>query len=29
MRVAGRNWARVLTDYEPLGGLRNGLRKAL
>jgi hypothetical protein len=29
MRVAGRNWASVLPDYEPLIGPRNGLRKVL
>jgi hypothetical protein len=29
MRVAGRNWSRVLLDYEPLDGIENGLRKAL
>lgn len=29
MRLGGRKWARVLTDYEPLGGVKNGLRKGL
>ena len=30
MRVAGRNWARVLNDYQPLpGGKPNRLRKRL
>ena len=30
MRVAGRDWSRVLTDYEPLpGGKPNRLRKRL
>ena len=29
LRLAGRNWHRVLPDYEPLAGLQNGLRKAL
>lgn len=29
MRLGGRHWARVLTDYEPLAGVTNGLRKAL
>ncbi len=29
MRVAGRDWSRVLTDYERLDGVPNGLRKAL
>ena len=29
MRVAGRNWSRVLPDYEPLDGIENGLRKRL
>lgn len=30
MRVAGRDWGRVLTDYEPLpGGRPNRLRKRL
>lgn len=29
MRVAGRNWHRILTDYSPLAGVPNGLRKAL
>ena len=29
IRVAGRDWSRVLTDYTPFDGVRNGLRKAL
>ncbi len=29
MRLGGRKWQRVLTDYEPLSGVKNGLRKAL
>lgn len=29
MRLAGRNWSRVLTDYEPLPGIENRLRKVL
>jgi hypothetical protein len=30
MRLAGRDWSRVLTDYEPLpGGEPNRLRKRL
>jgi hypothetical protein len=29
MRVAGRSWARILPDYEPFDGVKNGLRKAL
>lgn len=30
MRVAGRNWSRVLTDYQPLpGDIPNRLRKRL
>jgi hypothetical protein len=29
MRVAGRDWSRILTDYEPLPGVPNGLRKVL
>jgi len=29
MRVAGRNWKRILKDYQPLDGVENGLRKAL
>lgn len=29
MRLGGRKWSRVLTDYEPLSGVKNGLRKAL
>lgn len=29
MRITGRNWARILPDYEPLLGLKNGLRKVL
>lgn len=29
MRVAGRKWARVLVDYQPLAGVPNGLFKRL
>lgn len=29
MRLGGRKWQRVLPDYEPLDGVKNGLRKAL
>lgn len=29
MRVAGRRWHRVLTDYEPFDEVPNGLRKRL
>jgi hypothetical protein len=29
LRVAGRDWSRILTDYEPYDGPRNGLRKVL
>jgi hypothetical protein len=29
MRLAGRNWQRILPDYEPLPGIENRLRKAL
>lgn len=29
IRVCGRDWSRILPDFEPLSGLRNGLRKAL
>lgn len=29
MRVAGRDWSRILPDYEPCAGLPNGLRKGL
>lgn len=29
MRVSGRNWSRVLKDYQPIAGLKNGLGKAL
>lgn len=29
MRLGGRAWSRVLPDYEPLGGVTNGLRKVL
>lgn len=29
MRVAGRNWSRVLPDYEPFDEIPNGLRKRL
>jgi hypothetical protein len=29
MRVAGRDWSRILPDYEPMPGIENRLRKAL
>lgn len=29
LRVAGRDWSRILTDYEPLPGIPNRLRKRL
>lgn len=29
MRIAGRDWSRILIDYEPCDGLPNGLRKGL
>jgi len=29
MRIAGRDWSRVLPDYERFDGVRNGLRKVL
>lgn len=29
MRLGGRRWARVLNDYQPLAGIKNGLRKGL
>lgn len=29
LRCGGRKWARVLPDYEPLAGVKNGLRKRL
>lgn len=29
VRIAGRNWRRVLPDYEPYDGPRNGIRKSL
>lgn len=29
MRLGGRKWARILPDYEPLAGVKNGLRKRL
>lgn len=29
MRVAGRDWSRILTDYEPMPGIENRLRKRL
>lgn len=28
-RLCGRDWARILPDYEPFEGHRNGLRKGL
>jgi hypothetical protein len=29
MRVAGRDWSRILLDYRPFKGPENGLRKVL
>lgn len=29
MRLRGRDWSRILPDYEPLDGTPNGLRKDL
>lgn len=29
LRVAGRDWYRILPEYEPLAGVPNGLRKRL
>lgn len=29
LRIAGRNWAPILPDFDSLIGPRNGLRKAL
>lgn len=29
MRLGGRKWCRILPDYEPLAGVKNGLRKRL
>lgn len=29
LRVAGRDWKRILTDYEPYDGVPNRLRKVL
>lgn len=29
LRLCGRDWSRIFPDYEPLGGLKNGLRKVL
>lgn len=29
IRVAGRDWSRVLTGWTPLDGVQNGLRKVL
>lgn len=29
LRMAGRDWSRVLPDYQPIPGLPNGLRKVL
>lgn len=29
MRCGGRDWSRVLPDYQPLPGVKNGLRKRL
>lgn len=28
-RICGRDWHRILPDYEPFDGLRNGLKKEL
>ena len=29
IRLCGRDWQRILPDYEPFDGLRNGLKKEL
>ena len=29
MRIAGRDWSRILPDYQPFDGAQNGIRKAL
>lgn len=29
LRIAGRDWSRVLPDFEPFDGVENGLRKVL
>lgn len=29
IRLCGRDWSRILPDFQPLSGFRNGLRKAL
>lgn len=29
IRMCGRDWSRIFPDFEPMSGLRNGLRKAL
>lgn len=29
LRLAGRDWHRILTDYEPFPDIPNGLRKVL
>lgn len=29
VRVGGRDWSRVLTDYDAFDGMNNGLRKAI
>lgn len=29
VRLCGRDWSKLLPDYEPFDGLRNGLRKVL
>ena len=29
MRLGGRDWSRILPDYQPLAGVKNGLRKVL
>jgi hypothetical protein len=29
MRLGGRDWSKILPDYEPLDGVPNGLRKRL
>lgn len=29
IRITGRDWSRILPDYEPCEGLTNGIRKRL
>lgn len=29
VKVSGRDWSRILKDYEPFDGFRNGIRKGL